>query len=382
MKPGMKIICISTSVIPAATAHSMQLMKVCHTLGQLGHQVELIVPGNADEAWETLAKHYGLSQPFSIKYIKSKPAFKRYDFSLKAIQYAQRQKPDFIYTWLLPAAVMALWSDMPAILEIHDRITGMGAPWFFKQFLVSKTPKRLAVITDALVKILSRQFPKYEGNVDTVLAPNGVELERYKYLPSTSDARKQLGLPDRLTVVYSGGFYAGRGIELLHGLARQNPKIQFIWAGGNSRSVEEWKQKLSTEGLENVHLTGFINNDELPLYQAAGDILVMPFSTAIAGSSGGNSAEICSPMKMFDYLASGRAVMASDLPVLHEVLNDGNAMLLPPEDLDAWQKALFRLAADQRMRRELGEQARKDAGGYTWLKRETEILKGFPGTGK
>jgi glycosyltransferase involved in cell wall biosynthesis len=74
--------------------------------------------------------------------------------------------------------------------------------------------------------------------------------------------------------------------------------------------------------------------------------------------------------------------MASDLPVLHEVLNDGNAMLLPPEDLDAWQKALFRLAADQRMRRELGEQARKDAGGYTWLKRETEILKGFPGTGK
>ena len=379
MKPSMKIICISTSVIPAVTAHSMQLMKVCHALGQLGHKAELIVPGNAGEVWETLAEHYGLSQPFSIKYIKSRPTFKRYDFSLKAIQYAQRQKPDLIYTWLLPAAVMALWADMPAVLELHDRITGIGAPWFFKQFLASKTPKRLAVITDALMKKLSRQFPKYEGNIDTVLAPNGVELERYKHLPSTSDARKQLGLPDRLTVVYSGGFYAGRGIELLHGLARQNPKIQFIWAGGTARSIEEWMQKLSTEGLENVRLTGFINNDKLPLYQAAGDILVMPFNTAIAGSSGGNSAEICSPMKMFDYLASGRAIMASDLPVLHEVLNDGNAMLLPPEDLDAWQKALIRLAADQSLRRELGEQARKDAGGYTWLKRETEILKGFPG---
>jgi glycosyltransferase involved in cell wall biosynthesis len=379
MKTGMNIICVSTSVIPATTAHSMQLMKVCHALGQLGHLVELIVPGNAGEAWETLAKHYGLTLPFSITYIKSRTTFKRYDFSLSAVQYAQRQEPDLIYTWLLPAAVMALWADMPVVLELHDRITGMGAPWFFKQFLGSKTPKRLAVITNALVNKLSRQFPKFDGNVDTVVAPNGVELERYSHLPSASVARKQLGLPDRVTVVYTGGFYAGRGIELLYGLAKQNPEIQFVWAGGTSRSVEEWEQRLSMESLENVRLTGFINNDELPLYQAAGDILVMPFSTAIAGSSGGNSAEICSPMKMFDYLASGRAIMASDLPVLHEVLNDGNAILLPPEDLDAWQKALIRLAADQHLRHELGEQAREDAGGYTWLKRETEILKGLPG---
>jgi len=375
----MKIICVSTSIIPAVTAHSMQLMKVCHALGQLGHQVELIVPGIAGETWKTLANHYGLTQPFDIRYVKSRPVFKRYDYSLTAIQYARRQNPDLIYTWLLPAAVMALRAGLPAVLEIHDRITGMGAPWFFKQFLGSKTPKRLAIITGALVKKLTRQFPKYRGDVDTVLAPNGVELDQYDHLPSAPIARKQLGLPNRLTVVYTGGFYAGRGIELLHGLARRNPEIQFIWAGGTTHSIEEWTRRLTMEGLGNVQLTGFINNTELPLYQAAGDILVMPFGTAIAGSSGGNSAEICSPMKMFDYLASGRAIMASDLPVLHEVLNKGNSLLLPPEDPDAWQKAIIRLAGDEHLRQELGKQARKDAAGHTWLKRETKILSGFPG---
>jgi len=379
VKIGMKIHCVSTSVIPATTAHSMQLMKVSQALGQLGHQVELIVPGTAGIAWEALAKHYGLSKQFSIRYVKSRPVFKRYDFSLAAIQYARHQKPDFVYTWLLPAAVMALQAGIPAILEIHDRITGMGAPFFFKKFLSSKTPRRLAVITGALVEKIARQFPGCIGDVDTILAPNGVEMERYEHLPSAPGARRQLGLPERMTVVYSGGFYAGRGIELLFNLAEKNPQIQFLWAGGTPNLVSDWKQKLRAEQLENVRLTGFINNDELPLYQAAADILAMPFSTAIAGSSGGNSAEICSPMKMFDYLASGRAIMASNLPVLREVLNDRNAMLLPPDDPGAWQNALLRLAADQHLRRKLGDQARRDAGEYTWLKRETMILKGFPG---
>jgi glycosyltransferase involved in cell wall biosynthesis len=375
----MKIICISTSIIPAPTAHSMQLMKVCHALGQLGHQVELIVPGVAGESWEMLAIHYGLTQSFPIKYLKSIPAFKRYDFSVAALRHARSGKPDLIYTWLLPAGVMGLSVEIPTVLELHDRITGHGAPWLFKRFLASKTQKRLAVITDALANKLEDRFSAYQGKLDTVIAPNGVELDQYIDLPPASVARKQLGFPDKLTVVYTGGFYSGRGIDLLHGLARQNPGIQFIWVGGTTRSAEEWRQKIEVEGLRNVHVAGFINNDKLPLYQAAADILVMPFGTVIAGSSGGNSVEICSPMKMFDYLAAGRAIMASNLPVLHEVLNDSNALLLPPDDEAVWHMALNRLVSQRSLRDSLGQQARKDASRYSWVKREAAILKGFPG---
>jgi glycosyltransferase involved in cell wall biosynthesis len=375
----MKIICVSTSIIPAPTAHSMQLMKVCHTLVHLNHQVELIVPRKSAGNWDVLAKHYGLTRPFRIRYFRSRAILRRYDFAIAAIHYARRQKPDVVYTWLLPAAVMALWAGIPTVLELHDRITGKVAPLLFNRFIASKTPKRLVVITQALKKIIIRQFPNCERLSNVMIAPNGVELERYRHLPSSSIARKKLGLPDRLTVVYSGGFYAGRGIELLYVLAKRNPAIQFIWAGGTPDSVDTWRHKLAVDDVNNVILTGFIDNQELPQYQAAADILAMPFGAVIAGSSGGNSVEICSPMKMFDYLASGRAIMVSNLPVLHEVLNDANAVLLPPDNEQAWQKSLTELAANQSLRLALGVQAKKDAGRYTWLNRETEILKGFPG---
>jgi glycosyltransferase involved in cell wall biosynthesis len=373
----MNILCISSSVIPAPTAHSMQLMKVCQALVQLGNQVELVVPGPINADWESIAAHYGLSVKFRIRYLKSRRTFRRYDFSIRAICLARRQGIDLVYTWLLPAAVMALWVNLPAIFESHDQITGWGAPWLFRRFVSSDKKKRLAVITQALGNKIIRAFSISAESLDVVIAPNGVDLDRYSDLPSPSQARKQLNLPERITVGYTGGFYAGRGIELLHALARQNPEIQFIWAGGSTQSIKEWQDRLMAEGLDNVLLTGFVDNQRLPLYQAAADILAMPFGMAISGSSGGNTVDICSPMKMFDYLASGRAIMASDIPVLHEVLNDRNAVLLPPEDLYTWQQALKRLAVDAKLRQSFGKQARLDAARYTWVNREATILRGF-----
>jgi len=355
----------------------MQLMKVCQALTQLGNEVDLVVPGHAGATSTMIARHYGLSRQFKIHWLKSWRALRRYDFSVSSVRHALDLKADLVYTWLLPAAVIALWSGLPVVLELHDRIMGTGAPWFFRLFMRSRGKKRLVVITRALGEKLEQAFNGSYNNLDVMIAPNGVEFERYSSLPSPSAARKKLNLPDQLTVVYTGGFYAGRGIELLHALARQHPAVQFIWAGGTPRSVAEWQEKLATEGLKNVLLPGFIDNERLPMFQAAADILAMPFGTAIAGSSGGNSAEICSPMKMFDYLASGRAIMASDLPVLHEVLNDHNAILLPSEDSNAWSKALTRLLADTKLRQRLARQAREDARQYSWSDREAAILKGF-----
>ncbi|MBN2257115.1 MAG: glycosyltransferase [Anaerolineaceae bacterium] len=373
----MKITCVSTSVIPAPTAHSMQLMKVCQALAQLGHKVKLVVPGVSGAGWETLSAHYGLSEHFDIHYIKSHKAYRRYDFALRAIFLARHDQCDLIYTWLLPAAVMALWAGIPIVYEMHDRITGKAAPWFFRRLIGSRKGKRLAVITQALAEIIKQTYHHTAGTLDMVIAPNGVELERYEKLPSPQRARKQLGLPEKMTVVYTGSFYAGRGIELLYTLAGLNPGIQFIWAGGTPESIKIWQDRIITEGLNNIYIQGYINNQMLPLYQSAADILVMPFGQSISGSSGGNSVDICSPMKMFDYLASGRAIMASDLPVLHEVLNERNAVLLPPEEINAWQHALLHLALDSHLRMNLGHQARIDAAKYTWVKREKTILKGI-----
>ncbi len=196
-------------------------------------------------------------------------------------------------------------------------------------------------------------------------------------MPSPAQARKELGLAQGITAGYTGHFYAGRGIEILVDLARRFPRAQFLWVGGRPEDVDRWRAALRDNGIKNVTLTGFIENSRLPLYQAAADILLMPYEYAIAGSSGGNSAEICSPMKMFDYLAAGRAILSSDLPVLREVLNEGNAVFCSPKDLPAWERAFDALLDDTELRIKLGAQARRDAQQYGWKERARKALEGL-----
>ena len=141
--------------------------------------------------------------------------------------------------------------------------------------------------------------------------------------------------------------------------------------------VESWRQRLKVAGVKNVTITGFIPQTDLPLYQAAGDVLLMPYGMQIAGSSGGNSADICSPMKMFDYLATGRPIISSELPVLHEVLSKENTIFCPTKKIQAWADAIESLMNNEDLCKSMGDHARKTAVQYTWLVRAKTTLKGF-----
>ncbi len=160
-------------------------------------------------------------------------------------------------------------------------------------------------------------------------------------------------------------------------LARNFPAVQFLWIGGRPEHVTDWRRRLADEQIANVHLTGFVENSRLGLYQAAADVLLMPYERVISGSSGGNTADFCSPMKMFEYMACGRPILSSDLPVLREVLNESNAMLCPPEEVDAWSGALKRLLEDQGLRSRLAAQAREDVQRYSWVERAKKSLASF-----
>jgi glycosyltransferase involved in cell wall biosynthesis len=103
----------------------------------------------------------------------------------------------------------------------------------------------------------------------------------------------------------------------------------------------------------------------------------MPYGTSIAGSGGGNSADVASPMKMFEYLAAGRPILTSDLPVFHEVLTQKEAIFCPPEDFTAWKEALLNLKNDSFMRKELAKAARKKAEENTWQSRAENALANF-----
>jgi glycosyltransferase involved in cell wall biosynthesis len=205
----------------------------------------------------------------------------------------------------------------------------------------------------------------------------GVDLEPYQDLPQPEQVRHALGLRSGLTVGYTGHLYPGRGLELMTTLARLNPEVHFLWVGGEPGDVSRWKRRLETEGIGNITLTGFIPNENLHQYQAACEFLLMPYQHAIAGSSGGDTAKFASPMKVFEYLASGRVILSSDLPVLREILDESNSVMLPADEPAAWDKTLKALIQQPEQRIKLGNAAKKTALEHSWKARAERILAGL-----
>ncbi|MHB0987170.1 MAG: glycosyltransferase family 4 protein [Bellilinea sp.] len=371
----MKIGVIAPSRVPSNTANSIQVMKVCQALVQLGHTVKLWVPGQTTTPWEQLSGYYGVTTPFEISWLPLQPKLKRYDLALSGVNRAAGWQADLVYTWMPQAAVYGQIRGLPVVLEVHDRPTGKLGPWLLQRTIKMRGRKRLAVITRALVRVLEEEFDLPIPPENVVIAPDGVDLERYDSLPDAPSARAMIGLPpQQLTAVYTGHLYAGRGVELLLGLAQAFPQVHFLLVGGNPHSVENCRKQAALAGLINLTFTGFVENQRLALYQAAGDILLMPYGRMIAGSSGGNTADICSPMKMFEYMAAGRAILSSDLPVLREVLDETNAAFCAADELDSWKTGLQALLNDPARRQAIGMQAKMDAQGYSWKSRAEATL--------
>lgn len=377
----MKIACIASSRIPSETANSIQAMKVCQALAQNGHKVTMIAPGTGpegdtlDQRWQVLADHYGLHTRFDFIHI---PPFEgriaRRIFPWRAAWRAHKLGVDVIYTWLYQTAAAGLLLRRTTIMEMHDLPPGTFGPMWYWLFLRLHGRKRQLVITKALQTALAELFSPQLSPRENIIAPNGVDLAQYQDLPAPADARAALGLPQMPTVACTGHLYAGRGADLFLELAPQMPDVHFLWAGGRPKDVARWREKAAAQGIENVTFAGFIPNSILPRYQAAADILLMPYGLSMGASSGENPVEFFNPMKMFDYMASARPIITSELPVIHEILGNNSAIFLAPGKTDAWQQAIRDLLADPDRGKHLAQAARQDVEPYTWVARAQKSL--------
>lgn len=387
----MKIAVIAPSQIPARRANTMQVMKMTQALQQIGHAVQVVSPGKKPEiGWDELKRHYGLKEEFPIIWLAASSSFRRYDFSLRAVAWARRQGAEIIYTRLPQAAALASWKGIPTILESHDLPQGRLGPWMFLRFLKGRGAKRLVVITQALGKDLHERWGAPSGLPFTLTAPDGVDLERYADLPTALEARRSLSRGARsdsilshlseatFTAGYTGHLYPGRGIELIVELAEKRSNMTFLVAGGEQHEVARLQAELANNKINNLLLAGFIPNAELPLYQAACDVLLMPYQPRVAASSGGDIARYLSPMKLFEYMACERPIISSDLPVLQEILTSQNAILLPTGDTRAWWEALDDLKHNLHLGQRLASQARQDVDRYTWETRASKIMENIP----
>ncbi len=377
----VKIALIAPTHLPARRANTIQVMKMAQAIQTVGHQVRVLVPGPPPGdagAWEALAQHYGLQDRFDVCWIPVQPAWRSYDFGFRAIREASRWGAEVLYTRLPQAAALASWMGKAVIFEVHDLPGGVLGPWLFRLFLKGSGARRLVVITASLREALARAVAPLPPYPFTLVAPDGVDLARYEDLPESGEARQLLQLPalgvERFTLGYTGHLYPGRGVALILDLAAHFPQMNFLLVGGEPSSVESLRRQARDRKLNNVVLTGFVPNAELPRYQAACDVLLMPYQSQVTGSSGGDIAPFLSPMKVFEYLACGRVILSSDLPVLREVLHPQNAILLPPADRAAWIAAVEAVYRDPGLRGRLAAQARQEAQNYTWTARAARIF--------
>ena len=378
----MKIALITNSRIPSLTANSIQAMKVAQALMQLGHDLRMFAPAEVEPAThESLLTHYGLRLSPRLELLPSIKRIKRFDFIFHAQRAAQNFGAELIYTWLPQSAVLGLWSGYPVVLEMHADNSGKLGAWWMRQFWKSNGRKVMTVTTSALRNALERSTKLQFKKEAVLLAPNGVELEKYDGLPNPVEARRQLNLPDGLTVGFTGHIYPGRGADLLFALAKEMPRVNFLWVGGTPELVAHWRGELQRAQMTNVTMTGFVKHESIPLYQAAADILLMPYSRSIQASSGQDIAEVINPMKMFEYMAAGRAIVSADLASIREVLNEGSAVLVEAGNFEKWKVEIESLLSDEPRRLALGIQARNAlrVSKLAWVKREEMVMERIRG---
>jgi glycosyltransferase involved in cell wall biosynthesis len=375
----MKVTYVSINEFPSRTADSIHTMKMCQAFVQEGHDVELVAPRRGvgpfkvtDDLWD----YYGLTTEFPITYLPWPGDWGKVLFRGLAALYSRRRSDSLVYSRCLPTAALASKMNKPTIWEHHQMIGTRAQNQYFRWLARSQKFLGMVVVSEALRRAYLEQFEPLLNAPDIMAIHDGVDLERFDRMPSRQDARIKLGLnPDQFLAGYIGHLYPGRGVEQIFELAKQLPDIRFMFVGGAHQDIENRTRQAADQELANVHFAGFVANSKLPAYYAACDVLLMPYQREVAVSGGGNTASYMSPMKMFEYMATGRMIIASDMPVLREVLDETNAVLCAPEDIPAWREALQRAQVDVTWSDRLAEAAINHVKTYTWKLRVRNILE-------
>jgi glycosyltransferase involved in cell wall biosynthesis len=371
----VKIVYIANARIPSRTANSLQIMKVCAALSADGHDVRLIVPrfNRHTPSRESLEELYGVVATFRIDWLRGYRSLGRLWYEVRAVMRGRRLRADLYMTINERVAAALADRGAPTVCELHELPRRDRDDRAVRTLTHARGVRLIVVVTAALRELLLARYPDL-ASAPLLVEPNAVDRASLGAVPAATLARREVAWAEtQLTVGYAGHLYAGRGVDLILALAARFPNVAFKVMGGEPEAVRRLQEDLDNNGPFNVELLGFVANARISPFLHACDILLMPYARRVFVSGGGETAGFASPMKMFDYMATGRLVIASRLPGIEEVLNERNALLCEPDDLESWAAALER-AHDPALRDALASQARRDVERYVWDERERRIL--------
>lgn len=356
-------------------ASAIHIMKMCQAMTRLGVATTLLIPNQHTPG--ELYQYYGVQSGFSIVSFPyfSNSSVRNIAHGVAAAVYAGGRKDEFdlaVTRNIVFASIAANFYGIPVVYDAHHPLV-TGARVLFKTFRSSPNLVRFSTNSRGLGDIYLREgLPP--GKL--VVAHNGVDLEGYRSLPAKSKARADLGLPaDSKIVCYSGNIYEGRGIEYLIDIAPSMKEVQFLIVGGLEEDVRRCRDLARVKDARNIKFTSYVSHHMVPIYLAAADVLVMPYTTQMTIRGGTPAQDFTSPIKLFEYMASGRPIVATSIPSVSEILEDGvNAVLVPPDSAEALERGINRALGDPELAGRIALRASSDAKGYTWEERAKKLL--------
>lgn len=359
----------------------LQVFSMCTAFVKAGHKVTLAMQKNKD--FEYNAKEFinntfkdGIDFEIITWNQKSKNLFlNRIMVKRSIVQIAKQNNPNMIFSrdsYILNALTKI---NIPIIYESHNfRLhTGKNILHNFleKRLLrAARSPnfKCFFSISEALSKYWEQKgIPK-----EKLFAwHDGFDASLFEKHINKNIAKSKLNLPINKTIVtYTGGLYPNRDIQNIVYLAREFPDVMFLVIGGPEKHRQYFKKMSQEEAVFNINFMGFVEHNMIPYYLYASDILLALWSSKVP------TINYCSPLKIFEYMAAGRTIVAHDFPTIREVLeNEKDSILCEPDNFDSLKLALTKSLIGQNTSN-YGKLARDKAFKlYSWDNRVNKLLR-------
>lgn len=360
--------------IPTPRAQGFAIMKVCSELAKAGAEVELFVPERSEGSYKDEPfGFYKLEKNFEIKKIGSSdflgttrkfgPIFYWIDtlsFLILTKLAVRLREGEVLYT--RDFTVASIFPRKKLIcLELHDL---PKSKFWLRRALHRAT--LIFVLNEHLKKeLLALGVPSEKVHI----SPSGVDLKEFEVSFSKEEARQKISLPeDRKIVLYSGQLYSWKGAGTLAKAALLLPETLFVFVGGVEPELAQFKNKYGNQ--PNILILPFQERSKVPTYLRAADILVLP-------NSGEEkiSRNYTSPLKLLEYMAAQKPIVASDLPSIREVLDEKSCLFARADDSNSFVEAIRKISSDQQLGLIISKQAFDRVLKYSWQNKTKNILR-------
>jgi len=348
---------------------------MCQAFARNGNEVILLAPhfpGLYEKNVYDIYSFYGADKIFKIRktlLFTPKNKIISYIYGLLYGMFILLINPDIVYGRDLSALYFSAILGKKVIWELHHS-PKISEEKKVRSLLKSKYLQHIVVISNKLRETI---LPNVRGK-KIIVAHDGADVAQCKCIEEVN--RKFFKYNNELKIGYVGHLYPGKGGEIVLKLAEKLPDENFHVFGGYEEDILIFQKK----ARKNVIIHGFVEHSRISSILFYLDILLLPALNKVAPFKGdankNNKSKFMSPLKLFEYMASGKPIISSDLPVLREVLrHKENAILCDPDNLDEWVDAIRLLTKDKNLSRKIGDNAKKEfEEKYTWLARAKRVL--------